>query len=123
MLFITKTRPHTIDFDHEIEYHSIFPDKKATMSNETKYQAVKAYIESGKMKSFTEIFDITTKNAIIKDSGINYVRITNKINNPEKFTVKDIIIIARLIGIESAKLYELIAAAAEKKVPVRKKRQ
>jgi len=92
------------------------------MSNETRYQAVKAYIESGKMKSFTEIFDITTKNAIIQDSGINYVRITNKINNPEKFTVKDIIVIARLIGIESAKLYELIAAAAEKKVPVRKKR-
>ena len=84
-----------------------------------RYNALKSYIDSGAIKSFTEIFDIIPKSTIVKDSGINFTRITNKINNPEKFTVKDIIIISQLIGIDSRKLYDLIALAVEK--PVRKK--
>jgi hypothetical protein len=87
--------------------------------NDRRYNALKSYIDSGAIKSFTEIFDIIPKSTIVKDAGINYTRITNKINNPEKFTVKDIIIISQLIGIDSRKLYHLIALATEK--PTRKK--
>lgn len=84
-----------------------------------RYNALKSYIDSGAIKSFTEIFDIIPKTVIVKDSGINYVRLTNKITNPEKFTVKDIVLISQLIGIDSRKLYDLIALAVEK--PSRKK--
>lgn len=84
-----------------------------------RYNALKTYIDSGAIKSFTEIFDIIPKSIVIADSGINYTRLTNKINNPEKFTVKDIVTIAQLIGIDSRSLYSLIAAAVEK--PSRKK--
>jgi hypothetical protein len=80
-----------------------------------RYNALKAYIESGEIKSFTEIFEIVPKTVIVKDSGINFVRLTNKINNPEKFTIKDIIVLAQLIGIDSRKIYHLIAIAVEKK--------
>jgi hypothetical protein len=79
-----------------------------------KYSALKAYIESGNIKSFTEIFDIVPKSIITKDTGINWTRLTNKISNPDKFSVKDIRIIAQLIGVDSRKLYDLIATAAEK---------
>ena len=84
-----------------------------------RYNALKSYIESGAIKSFTEIFDIIPKSTIVRDTGINFVRLTNKINKPEKFTVKDIVAIARLIEIDSRKLYDLLAQVVEK--PVRKK--
>jgi hypothetical protein len=89
------------------------------LATDRRYNALKTYIDSGAVKSFTEIFDIVPKSTIVKDSGINYTRLTNKINNPEKFTVKDIVTIGKLIGIDSRKIYDLIAQAVEK--PSRKK--
>jgi len=67
------------------------------------------------MKVFTELFDIVPRSVIVRDTGINYSRLTNKIRGPEKFTVKDILILSQLIGVESRKLYELIAAGIDKK--------
>jgi hypothetical protein len=91
----------------------------AKLVSDKRYNALKAYIESGGIKSFTEIFDIIPRSTIIKDSGINYTRLTNKITHPDKFTVKDILTISKLIGIDSRKLYDLIAKAADK--PPKKK--
>ena len=78
------------------------------MLKDKRYHALKKYIESGAIQSFSEIFDIIPKSTIVKDTGINYTRLTTRINYPEKFTVKDIMAIAKLIGIESGKLYDLI---------------
>ena len=78
------------------------------MVKDKRYHALKLYIESGAIKSFTEIFDIVPKSKIAKDTGISFVRLTKKINHPEKFTVKDIVIIAQLIEVESIKIYKLI---------------
>lgn len=86
---------------------------------DTRYLAAKSYIESGNIKSFTEIFDIIPKSIIVRDSGINFVRLRNKITHPDKFTVKDIVTLSKLIGIDSRRLYDLIAQAIEK--PGRKK--
>jgi hypothetical protein len=80
-----------------------------------RYNALKTYIDSGEIKSFTEIFDIVPRSVFVRDSGINFVRLTNKINGPEKFTVKDIVILSQLIGVDSRKLYALISTAVEKK--------
>jgi len=38
----------------------------------------------------------------------------DKITHPDKFTVKDILVISKLIGVDSRKLYDLIALAADK---------
>ena len=86
---------------------------------DTRYHAAKTYIESGSIKGYKEIFEIIPKSVIVRDSGINYVRLRNKITHPDKFSVKDIIVISRLIGIDSRRLYDLIAQAVEK--PGRKK--
>lgn len=80
-----------------------------------RYNALKTYIDSGEIKSFTEIFDIVPRSVFVRDSGINFVRLTNKINGPEKFTVKDILILGQLIGVDSKKLFALISAGLEKK--------
>jgi hypothetical protein len=81
---------------------------------DTRYLAAKSYIESGNIKSFKEIFDIIPKSIIVRDSGINFVRLRNKITHPDKFTVKDIQALSRLVDIDSRKLYDLIAKALEK---------
>jgi hypothetical protein len=80
-----------------------------------RYNALKTYIDSGEMKHFTELFDIVPRSVIVRDSGINYTRLTNKIKGPEKFTVKDILIMSQLIGVESNKIYRLIASSVDKK--------
>jgi hypothetical protein len=85
-----------------------------------RYNALKAYIDSGGIKSFAEMFEIVPKSIFVRDSGINYVRLTNKINSPEKFTVKDLLILADLIGVDSRSIYDLIAKASTKK-PLSKK--
>jgi len=85
-----------------------------------RYNALKSYIDSGEMKYFTELFDIVPRSVIVRDSGINYTRLTNKIRAPEKFTVKDVLLLSQLIGIDSRKLYELIAAGVDKKALARK---
>lgn len=85
-----------------------------------RYSALKAYIESGGIKSFTELFDIVPKSIFVRDTGINYVRLTNKINNPEKFTVKDILVLSDLIGADSRKIYDLITKTVVKKPGTRK---
>ena len=79
-----------------------------------RYNALRAYIVSGEIKFFSEVFDIVPRSVFVRDTGINYVRLTNKINNPEKFVVKEILLIADLIGIDSRKLYDLIAKSKKK---------
>jgi hypothetical protein len=81
---------------------------------DTRYLAAKSYIESGNIKSFTEIFDIIPKSVLVRDSGINFVRLRNKITHPDKFTVKDIQVLSQLIDIDSRRLYDLIARVLEK---------
>ncbi len=78
------------------------------MIKDKRYFALKTYMESGKIKSFSEIFDIVPKSTIVKDSGISYVRLNKKIFHPEKFTLKDLTSIARAIGVDSIKLFELV---------------
>jgi len=80
-----------------------------------RYNALKAYIDSGGIKSFSEVFDIVPKSVFVRDTGINYVRLMNKINNPEKFTVKDIMLLSELIGVDSRKIYDLVARSVPKK--------
>lgn len=80
-----------------------------------RYNALKVYVESGGIKSFTEVFDIVPKSVFVRDTGINYVRLMNKINNPEKFTVKDIMLLSELVGVDSRKIYDLVARAVPKK--------
>lgn len=57
----------------------------------------------------------------VEDTGINWARLANKINNPEKFSTKDIIIIANIINIDDTKLYPLISAAVDRKKLLKKK--
>jgi hypothetical protein len=85
-----------------------------------RFNALKTYIDSGEIKAFSEIFDIVPKGVFVKETGINFVRLANKINNPDKFTVKEILTFSQLINIDSRKLYDLIASAIAKK-PVGKK--
>lgn len=86
-----------------------------------RYNALKSYIETEGIKSFTEIFDIIPKSVIVRDAKLNYVRLEAKIKSPEKFTIKDLLTISDLIGIDSRKLYNLIALGmVDKKVGKKK---
>lgn len=91
------------------------------MVKDKRYNALKSYIETEGIKSFTEIFDIIPKSVIVRDAKLNYVRLEAKIKSPEKFTIKDLLTISDLIGIDSRKLYNLIALGmVDKKVGKKK---
>lgn len=83
------------------------------MAKDRKYSLVKNYIEAGALKTFSEIFDTLNITTVIKDVGINHTRLTSKIKDPQKFSVKDIVKIAQLIEIDSRKVFDLIASELE----------
>lgn len=80
-----------------------------------RYNALKQWINSGEVKTFLDIFDIIPKTQVAKDSGIHYNRLNVKINNPVKFTVKDIVTLAELLEVDDRKLYELIRPVDRRK--------
>lgn len=79
------------------------------MAKDSKYSLVKKYIESGALKTFSEIFATLNISTLISDTGINHSRLTSKIKDPQKFSVKDIIKFSELIEIDSRKVFDLIA--------------
>jgi hypothetical protein len=85
------------------------------VAKDKRYNALKVYIESGNAKSLSELFDIVPKSVFVRDTGISYIRLADKIKSPEKFYAKDIFKIAALIGIDSRKIFHLIAIANEKR--------
>ncbi|MFC0775291.1 hypothetical protein [Terrimonas alba] len=85
-----------------------------------RFNALKTYIDSGEIKAFSEIFEIVPKAVFVNETGINFVRLTEKIKNPEKFTVKEILVYAQLINVDSRKLYDLIIKTLEKKPSTKK---
>ncbi len=85
------------------------------VAKDRRYNALKVYIESGSAKSLSELFDIVPKSVFVRDTGISYVRLDAKIKSPEKFSVKDLLKIAHLVGVDARKIFHLVALASDRK--------
>ncbi len=72
-------------------------------------------LEANNFKTFKEVFDIIPRSVVATDLGINYNRFVQRINEPEVFTVKELIMFSDLIGTSPSILFDLAMKDIESK--------
>ena len=78
------------------------------MAKDKRYSTVRILIEGGHITGFFEIFDHIAVSVVAEDSGSNYVRFKRLIENPSRFKLKDIFLMARLFEIPEMTMITLI---------------
>jgi hypothetical protein len=80
-----------------------------------RYEVIKPMLNDGKINSFPDIFKFIKKSVVAADLGKRGPRFTELINKVEDFTVKELLIIARLCGLTSAEMFKLVEAELAKR--------
>jgi hypothetical protein len=78
------------------------------MAKDRRYNTVKNLIVGGYIKNFIEIFDTLPKSVVAHDLGFNNVRMTNLINNVDRFMMKDLLKLASLIEVDGMEIIRLV---------------
>ena len=84
------------------------------MVQDKRYSTVKYLIDSGYITSFSQIFESIPMSVVANDTGSNYVRFKRLAENPTRFRLKDLVILANLIGIPEMKIISLIMGSPSK---------
>ena len=79
------------------------------MAQDKRYSTVRFLIEGGHITLFSQIFETIPLSVVAIDYGSNYVRFKRLVENPSRFRLKDIFILANLFGIPEMKMISLIA--------------
>lgn len=77
------------------------------MTKDKRYKAVKNLIEVGSIKSLHDIFDYVPKRVVYADLGVNYTRFLALINNPDRFTLKELITMASLFDVDPKTIIDI----------------
>jgi len=83
------------------------------MAKDKRYSAIKELIERGGINDFNKIFDIMPPSTMARHLGINYTNFTKRQADCGRFTVKEIIKIAELIGVDDLTIATLIINASK----------
>lgn len=78
------------------------------MAKDKRYNTVKKLIEVGALNSISQVLEVIPKTVIGQDMGMHHGTFNKLINNPGNFTLKDIIQLASLIGVEKMTMVDLI---------------
>jgi hypothetical protein len=78
------------------------------MTKDRRYTTVKNLISGGYLKTFIEIFDTIPKSVIAKDLGISLDRFTAMMNDVERFSVRNLLLIADLLEIDGKLVLDLV---------------
>lgn len=73
-----------------------------------RYAITKVLIKRGHTTSFKQIFDTIPKTIVAKDLGVNNIRFSRLIENPELINVKLLNRIAGLFDIEPGEMFEVV---------------
>ena len=73
-----------------------------------RYEIIKPMLNEGKIQSFPDIFKFIKKSVVAADLGKRGPRFTELINRVEDFTVKELLIIARLCSLTEAEMFKLM---------------
>jgi len=73
-----------------------------------RYEIIKPMLNEGKIQSFPDIFKFIKKSVVAADLGKRGPRFTELINRVEDFTVKELLIIARLCSLTEAEMFKLV---------------
>ena len=80
-----------------------------------RYEVIKPMLNEGKINAFPDIFKFIKKSVVAADLGKRGPRFTELINKVEDFTVKELLIIARLCGLTTAEMFKLVEAELAKR--------
>lgn len=93
------------------------------MPKDTRYDQIKILYEAGYYKQFRDVFATVPKSVVAKDLGMNNIRFTGLIEQPDLFILKDIFRLAALFDMKEETVLIWIQAqrVADKKVGRKKK--
>jgi len=83
------------------------------MAKDKRYNAIKELIERGGITDFNKIFDIMPPSTMARHLGINYNNFTKRQADCGRFTVKEIMKMAELIGVEDVVMATMIIKASK----------
>ncbi|SEW27304.1 hypothetical protein [Chitinophaga arvensicola] len=83
------------------------------MAKDKRYNAIKELIERGGITDFNKIFDIMPPSTMARHLGINYNNFTKRQADCSRFTVKEIMKMAELIGVEDTLIASLLIKATK----------
>ncbi|WP_142683851.1 hypothetical protein [Chitinophaga polysaccharea] len=83
------------------------------MAKDKRYNAIKELIERGGITDFNKIFDIMPPSTMARHMGINYNNFTKRQADCSRFTVKEIMKMAELIGVDDLVVATLIIKATK----------
>src|ERR1700753_4078244 len=92
--------------------------------SDVRYLTIKPMLKEGKIKFFKDIFLFQKKTVIAKDIGKRTARFDALIEHPEKFTIREASMIAKLCHLDYEEMMQLIKAQIEspKKKSVKSKK-
>jgi hypothetical protein len=73
-----------------------------------RYGIIRALLKEGERYRFKDVFDVIPKTIVAKDLGMNYHTFTRKVEDPERFTLKEIIKMAGMFAVGSKNLCDRI---------------
>lgn len=82
------------------------------MAKDKRYSAIKELIERGGISDFNKIFDIMPPSTMARHLGINYNNFTKRQADCGRFTVKEIMKMAELIGVDDIVVARLVIEAS-----------
>lgn len=87
------------------------------MPKDNRYTVINVLIESGEIVSFQDIFKFISKRVIYNDLGMNWGKFQRIYTNPDLLSLRELLTLARLIGCEPVKLFEIatVRKTAKKK--------
>jgi hypothetical protein len=77
-------------------------------SENARYLTIKPMLRDGKIQTFLDIFQFIPPSIVAKDLGKRGPRFTELINGLEDFTLKEILMLARLFKLTRAEMFQLI---------------
>jgi hypothetical protein len=78
------------------------------MAKDKRYTTAKNLITAGYIKSFREIFDTIPKSVVARDLGVNSMRFNKLIKHVDRFSLKDLFLIASFFEVEERVMIDLI---------------
>jgi hypothetical protein len=65
-----------------------------------RYRIIKILIETGDITKFSDIFLLIPRSVVSKELGVNYNAFKKHIKYPHRFTLAQLVVISKLIGID-----------------------
>lgn len=78
------------------------------MAKDKRYITIKNLISAGYIKTFREIFDTLPKSVLAKDMGFSNTRMTELMDNVNRFRLDEIFKIAGLIEVDEKVMVDLV---------------